>query len=99
MVVLEARALRLRYTWDRGQLLLSVQHMRGKPQDWFSLGLLRGVLLGDRGGSGVLSPEWALSFSINSGSLRRVSMTSNGAEETLAGLRTQARRRAKDLFE
>ena len=98
MVVMESRTLRLRLTWDRGQLLLSFQPARGKRSEWFSLGLLRGLLLGDRGGSEVLSPEWAAFLRSHIGELEARLDDERTREETMVGLRAQARQRAKALF-
>src|SRR6267143_2701377 len=59
MVVLESNVLRARFIRDRAQLLFEFQPLAGKPSEWFSVGLLRGILVGDRGGSEVLDAVWA----------------------------------------
>lgn len=98
IVVLESAETRMRFTSDRSQLLMTFQPRDGKPNEWFSLGLLRGVLLGDRGGSEVLDDDWAkfLEWSIDELESRFGDVERR--ETTIAELREQAKRRAKDLF-
>jgi len=55
----ESNVLRARFIRDRAQLLFEFQPLAGKPSEWFSVGLLRGILVGDRGGSEVLDAVWA----------------------------------------
>jgi len=98
MVVLESRSLRLRITHDRGQLLLEFQPIRGKRSDWFSLGLLRGVLLGDRDGSEVLDPTWAGFLADSLGHIERTLADPEQAAQLVEQLKHQARLRAKALF-
>jgi hypothetical protein len=98
MVVLESGTLRLRITHDRGQLLLEFQPIHGKRSDWFSLGLLRGVLLGDRDGSEVLDPAWARFLSDSLGDLERTLADSDKAKHLIDQLKLQGRLRAKELF-
>lgn len=62
-VVLESEVLRLQFSRDRGQLLFMCQPIDtslGKPHEWYSQGLLRGLLMGERGGTEVLDEQWAL---------------------------------------
>lgn len=98
MVVLESKAVRLRITRDRGQLLLTFQPIRGKPAEWFSLGLLRGVLLGDRGGSEVLDSAWAGFLGASLDDLERRIGDPDSSEQLVKLLRSQAQLRAKALF-
>jgi hypothetical protein len=98
MIVLESSTTRLRFTWDRAQLLLTFQPITGKPGEWFSLGLLRGLLLGDRGGSEILDEEWADFFRSSLGELETRLSDPQRADELINGLRTQAKLRAKELF-
>lgn len=98
MVVLESSTLRLRFTRDRGQLLLEFQPVEGTRAEWFSPGLLRGWLEGNRGGSEVLDDDWAAflaralpEFESRLGDLHE-------RKTALDALRDQARRRAKELF-
>jgi hypothetical protein len=96
-VILESKTLRLQFTWDRGQLLLCFQPIDGSTTEWFSPGLLRGLLVGDRGGSEVLNEEWA---SFLATSVEELERRTGGPERdaTLQALRRQARSRAKELF-
>jgi hypothetical protein len=92
-VVLESTTLRLRFTRDRGQLLLSFQAIEGRASEWFSPGLLRSLLMGDRGGSEVLNEEWAAFLGTSLDELER-----RQREATLQGLHQAAKSRAKELF-
>jgi hypothetical protein len=98
MVLLESETLRLRFTRDRSQLLLEFQPIQGRKNEWFSPGLLRGLLLGDRGGSEVLSDEWAsyLESALDELEVRLKNPATRDA--AVAGLREQAKARAKELF-
>ncbi len=98
LVVLESEALRVRIIWDRAQLLLSFQPREGRSNEWFSPGLLRGLLQGDRGGSEVLDADWAgfLSSAIPELESRLGEPISEA--ETLTELRRQAKLRSKELF-
>jgi hypothetical protein len=98
MVILESSATRLRFTRDRGQLLLTFQPVAGKPTEWFSLGLLQGLLTGNRGGSEVLDAAWADFLSASLGRLEERLADPQKADELIKGLRLQGRSRAKDLF-
>lgn len=98
MVLLESGTLRLRFTHDRGQLLLEFQPVSGKRADWFSLGLLRGVLLGDRGESEVLDAAWASFFADSLEYLDRTFADPERASQLIGELKHQARLRATALF-
>jgi hypothetical protein len=96
-VVLESSTLRLRFTRDRGQLILEFQPVDGRASEWFSPGLLRGLLVGDRGGSELLNEDWATFLAT---SVEEFERRIGGPERdaTLQALRKQARSRAKELF-
>jgi hypothetical protein len=96
-VVLESTTLRLRFTRDRGQLLLSFQAIEGRASEWFSPGLLRSLLMGDRGGSEVLNEEWAAFLGTSLDELER-RLNGPQREATLQGLHQAAKSRAKELF-
>lgn len=99
MVALVSPHLRIRVTRDRGEMLLAFQPIRGNDGEWFSLGLLRGVLTGERGGSEVLDSEWALFLE---GSLDVVNARLSDpmqADELVDQLRRQAGLRAEERFE
>lgn len=98
LIVLESERLRLRFTRDKSQLLLEFQPIEGRSKEWFSQGLLRGLLIGDRGGSEVLTPEWARFLEGGLHTLSDRLADPLVREPTIEGLRKQARQRAKDLF-
>jgi hypothetical protein len=98
MLVLESPATRLRLTHHHSEILLDFQSVEVGSDDWFSLGLLRGVLLGDRGGSEVLDSNWArfLRGSLNE---LETEFGDPARAATLVGrLGGQARQRADALF-
>lgn len=98
MVILESTALRLYFTRDRGQLLLEFQPLHGRPAERFSLGLLQGVLVGDRGGSEVLDEKWAMFLGASLNELERRLSDPESADTIIHELRKQARLRAKEIF-
>lgn len=98
MVVLESPATRLRFTWDRSQLLMTLQPKSGKPTEWFSLGLLRGVLTGDRGGSEVLNEAWAIFLQASLKELDDQFSDPRRTDAFVKKLRIQGKLRAKELF-
>jgi hypothetical protein len=81
-----------------GKLLLDFQPIRGKRSDWFSLGLLRGVLLGVRDGSEVLDPVWATFLADSLGVLEQTLADPEKSQHLIEQLEQQARLRAKALF-
>lgn len=98
LVVLESNLVRLRMTNDREQLFLDFQPVRGKKSDWYSLGLLRGVLKGDRGGSEALDATWAEFLSDSLDDLEQALGDPAQSEAFLRQLKDQERLRAKALF-
>jgi hypothetical protein len=98
MVVLESPLLRIRLTRDRSQLLLSFQPINGKPAEWFSPGLIRGLLTGERPQSEVLDQEWAMYLASVWPTLEARFANQELAVEAAAELREQARIRANQLF-
>jgi hypothetical protein len=98
VVLLESSAIRMRLTWSRSELLMEFQPIKGKHSEWFSLGLLRGALLGDRGGSEVLDPQWAAFLERSLDELERRLNDPDTAAELVHELQRQARLRAKSLF-
>ena len=98
LLVLESDQLRLRFTRDRSQLLMEFQTLRGSRNEWFSQGLLKGLLTADRGGSEVLTPDWAAFLEQGLPALEQRLADPKSRDATLDGLRQQARLRAKELF-
>jgi hypothetical protein len=98
VAILESAVVRLRFERERGELVLSFQPIHGKHGEWFSPGLLRGLLVGNRGGSEVLDVEWARFLEGALPELETRLANPDTADETIALLRDQARQRAKDLF-
>lgn len=59
-VMVESEALRLRFVRDRGQLLLDFQPvLAGDASEWFSVDLIRRLVLGTPESSGVLDEGYA----------------------------------------
>lgn len=98
LLVMESGTLRLRFTRDRGRLLMEFQAMDGRPSEWFSPGLLRGLITGDRGGSEVLNPGWAEFLESALPELESRVSDPSSRDTTLMQLRSQAQQRAHDLF-
>jgi hypothetical protein len=98
MVLLESSILRFMFERERGRLLVSFQPIRGNPRDWYSLGLLRGVVLGDRGGSEVLNDEWATFLGEYLAQLEEIFASDDErSRDMVRRLKDQKRLRAKSL--
>lgn len=97
MLVLESDLLRIRLTRDRGQMLMGFQPLTGR-RDWFSPGLLRGLLTGSRADSEVLNDAWAKELRETLPVLIARLADSEQAEKTVKELKRQAALRAKELF-
>jgi len=98
LVILESTSVRLRIAHDRGELLLDFQPTVGGSDEWFSLGPLRGVLLGDRGGSGVLDEGWAQFLGDSLDELAQRFADPAVRSTTIEELHHQEKLRAKELF-
>lgn len=98
LVRLESKSVRIEITRDRGQMLLEFQPMKGKRGDSFSLGMLRGLLTGDPGGSEVLNDDWVAFLAKNIAELEARFSDPVARKETVAGLKKQERLRAKEMF-
>lgn len=97
VIDLESATLHVRLTRDRGQILMSFQPLVSST-DWFSPGLLRGLLTGERPESEVLDDAWAKELSSTLVELERRLADPDEAEPTIRELRRQAKLRAKELF-
>jgi hypothetical protein len=97
-LVLESKILRLQFTNDRRKLQLEFQAVDGKPNDWFSPGLLRGALEGHRGGSEILTPEWARYLDVALEELEARLSDPARRDGMIEAMKAQARIRARDLF-
>jgi hypothetical protein len=97
-VVLESSVLRMEFFRDRGQLLLRFQPVAGPPRDWYSLGLVQGLVTGVRPKSEVLSDEWAEFLGKHLPELEARFGDPQQAHVIVDGLREQATLRAKELF-
>ena len=97
LVDLESATLRLRLTRDRGQILMSFQPA-ASTTDWFSPGLLRGLLTGHRPKSEVLDDAWATELASTLSELERRLADPDEAASTVRDLRKKAKLRAKELF-
>lgn len=77
---------------------MEFQSIREKRHHWHSLGVLRGFLLGDRGGSEVLDPAWARFLGDSLDDLERTLADPDKVSRLIAQLKYQERLRAKALF-
>jgi hypothetical protein len=97
-VLLESAVLRLRFDRERSELTLSFQPTSGKGSKWYSPGLLRGLLLRDRGGSELLNEDWARFLETAIGELEKRLSDPESVGPTISALDEQANRRSKELF-
>jgi hypothetical protein len=97
LLLLESGLIRMRLTRDRGQILMDFQPSSLK-NDWFSPGLLQGLLTGERPASEVLDDQWAAELDEALRELERRLGDADKHEATIVGLRQQAKLRAKELF-
>jgi len=58
-VVLESAALRLKFTVDRGQMLLEVQSTMKKSREWYSIDLIRQLVTGEAQPSAVFDAQYS----------------------------------------
>ncbi len=94
----ESAALRLRFIRDRGQLLLDFQPSgRGPSAEWFSVDLIRRLLLGERESSGILDEGYA-AFLDNHLEEIEVRFGDDAWPTTRAALKQLKMKRAKELF-
>lgn len=98
MLVLESPELRIRLTRDRSQLLMWFQPVQSEHSQWFSPGLLRGLLTGERPKSEVLNESGARFLASALPVLEDRLNDPQLASETVRELQHQANLRAKELF-
>jgi hypothetical protein len=98
VVVLESNVLRIQITNDRGTLAMEFQPLGETTGTWYSPGLLKGLLEGNRGGSERLDADWAAFLEHGLEELESRLVDAKARADTIAGLKDQARRRANDLF-
>jgi hypothetical protein len=98
LLVVESQSVRMRFVRDRGQLFLDLQPLEGgKPEEWFSIDLIRRLQFGRPEASAELDPGYA-SF-VRDGlddieaSFREPAWRSTGAK-----LRNLKAKRAKEMF-
>lgn len=97
LLELVSDTLRVRLTRDRGQILMSFQPL-SSTNDWFSPGLLRGMLTGEHPKSEVLDDSWAIELRSTLSELERWLADPSEAEVTIRELRRQGKLRADELF-
>jgi hypothetical protein len=98
MVTLQSAAVRMCFSRDRGQLLLDLQPTARATKRWYSIGLFRGLLLGDRGSSEVLDSAWADFLRHSLAEIEARFGDPVRLDETIKGLHQQATLRGKELF-
>jgi hypothetical protein len=97
LVEMVSDTLRVCLTRDRSQLLMRFQPLSFKTE-WFSPGLLRGMLTGKLPSSEVLDDAWAIELQSTLSELERRLADPDEAEVTIRELRRQAKLRRKELF-
>ena len=98
LLLVESEQVRLRFVSDRAQLFLDLQPASADGNDeWYSIDLVRRLLLGHREGSAVLDSSYAdfLNQHLDEIEARFVG---ERWPETRAELKTLKVRRAKELF-
>jgi hypothetical protein len=98
LLLVESRDLRLRFVCDRTQLLLDLQPTRTQtPSEWFSIDLIRRVLLGKREDSALLDESYAVFLKEQLDEIERRFSDENWSE-TRPELQKLKLKRAKELF-
>ena len=97
-LILESAAVRFRFINERGELDCEFQAISGEPSEWFSLGPLRGALLGDRGGPEIMDAAWATFLGESIDRLESAFATQEGADVLTAELHRQEKLRSKEMF-
>jgi hypothetical protein len=89
--------LRMRFTLDKGQLLLSFRRTDGPPDEWFSVDLIRRWFTGLKESSSLLDESYAAFVERNLAAIER--LFSDEAWPTAhAGLKELKGQRANELF-
>jgi hypothetical protein len=98
LLLVESDRLRLRFACDRTQLLLDIQP-RGtsSPNEWFSIDLVRRLLLGTREVSAVLDESYAAFIRDHLEEIERRFSDGNWVE-TRSQLHALKVKRAKEMF-
>jgi hypothetical protein len=98
LLLVESRHLRLRFVCDRTQLLLDFQPTgTSAPNEWFSVDLIRRMLLGTRETSAVLDASYAAFLWEHLDEIERRFSDENSAE-TRRQLKELKVKRAKEMF-
>jgi hypothetical protein len=89
--------LRMRFTLDKGQLLLSFRRTGGATDEWFSVDLIRRWLTGKKESSSLLDASYA---AFVGGNLRAIEELFSDTSWPMvqAGLKDLKRQRADELF-
>jgi hypothetical protein len=96
LLILESESLRLRFTRDRGQLLLTLQATE-PGAEWFSVDLIWRMLAGEKPESAELNEEYAAFLAENLDEIER-RFGRPRYERTAAELRELELERARELF-
>ncbi len=97
-LLVESDVLRLRFVCDRGQLLLDFQPVAGDTvSDWFSVDLIRRLLLGKPETSGLLDESYATFIGQHLGAIEDC-FRGERWPATQAELKRLKVKRAKELF-
>lgn len=97
-LIVESSHLRLRFISDRAQLLLDLQPREtAAPSEWFSIDLIRRMILGRPEESGVLDASYAEFIKERLGRIEEM-FSSDSWPETRAQLKKLMVKRSKEMF-
>ncbi|MFC9689140.1 hypothetical protein ACFTSF_11410 [Kribbella sp. NPDC056951] len=97
LLLVESDVVRLRFVRDRGQLLLDFQPATGGISEWFSVDLIRRLMLGQPESSGLLDEGYAAFIGQHLDAIEGRFRPERWAE-THAELKALKVKRAKELF-
>jgi hypothetical protein len=98
LLLVESDALRLRFISDRRQLLLDMQPAQtSEPNEWFSVDLIRRLILGRPEKSAILDESYAVFVQEHLGEIEE-RFADEQWPRTHAELRTLKVKRAKEMF-
>lgn len=94
-LLVESNMVRLRFVCDRKQLFLDFQSISGSPNEWYSVDLIRRMLIGKRETSSFLNVSYAMFIQEHLDEIER-RFSDEYWEETRAVLRRLRSKRAKE---
>jgi hypothetical protein len=98
LLLVESSGLRLRFTCDRTQLFLDLQSVAASgPREWYSIDLVRRLLLGQPEPSSLLDESFARFLGENLAEVER-RLSAENWPETRPQLRALMAKRSKEMF-